>query len=273
MVAPEEFLTVILPCGKGLVILYALYGDESSDSDSGRLIVAAYLITSGQFSRLVPAWIEGLQDLPYFHFSEGHHTSHPDVYRSLISLITPEYFTVGFSASVFEHEYKSVTSVKLKNQTLAYWFGSSYTYCLWSVINQANSWLDSTNPNERDVAYVFDAGHARQGQAGMFFDQILTDPLRTTLKHRLRFYSNTFTDGKRREAGPLQAADMLAANLTNYHRTGKFSEFGAAIDSVDVYGCHHTPDKIKAAFEAQLDWCQVYGEMRRSNIIRSTGRW
>jgi hypothetical protein len=144
---------------------------------------------------------------------DGHHASHPDAYRALVNLVTYDHMTAGFCASVFRSEYHDICKQKVQGQSLKYWIGGEYSFCVGAIAQLANHWLDANNPGEKDMAYVFDSGNQREREADMFLRMVASDPLLIARKRMIRYYSHSFVDGKRRDGGALQAADMLAWNL------------------------------------------------------------
>jgi hypothetical protein len=264
----RDWLNVILPLGKGEVIVYNLYADESGDDASGRLTVAGYLIGSKALERLTEAWADTLGPLEHFHMKEGHHYKHPEIFEQLLNLISHDHMVVGFDASVMQPEYLDVMNQKLHGQPLKYWFGGPYSFCVGAIADLANKWLNANNPNERDVAYIFEAGYEKQGEADVHLQQINTDPQLTHRKRELRYYSHTFRDGKRKDAGALQAADMLAWHITDGYRNGAFNEAGKRIiDSVPIYAVHYSRKAIEESVRSQLEFCNFYGDLKHAKRI------
>lgn len=266
----RDWLNVILPRGKGSLIVYSLYADESYEDTCGHVTVAGYLIASKPLALLTDAWATALGPLDYFHMKEGHHYKHPDVYERLLKLMTCDHLTAGFAASVVQAEYATVMDQKLKGQPMRYWFGGAYSFCVQAIAGLANKWLDENNPGERDVAYVFEAGHARQGEASMFLEKLNSDPAFSARKRQLRYFSHTFMDGKRREAGALHAADILAWNITDGRRRNSFSEAGRRlVESVPVLTIHYPESGIRDTLQAQLEFCNFYDSLRRATRLRA----
>jgi hypothetical protein len=196
--------------------------------------------------------------------SEGHYQTHPEIYRALFALIAPEYFPVRFVASVNQSEYKRVMDTQLRGQPMKYWFGGAYSFCVGAIAQLANKWLNANNPSERDVAYVLEAGYEKQGEADMFLQMINTDQALAGQKRDLRYHSHKFMDGKRRDAGALQAADILAWNVGVGLRDGQPTQQGRLlIDSVSIYAVHYPESAIADNLRAQLDFCNFYGDLKR----------
>jgi hypothetical protein len=136
--------------------VYNLFADESFRDDSGTFLVAGYLIGSKALGNITGTWATALGPLNYFHMSEQHHQSHPEIYRALLALMTPDRFPVGFVASVNQSEYKKVMDQQFRGQPMKYWFGGPYSFCVGAIAQLANKWLDANSPNEKDVAYVLE---------------------------------------------------------------------------------------------------------------------
>lgn len=250
--------------------MYGLYADESRDDNTSRFTVAAYLIGSKAAIELTDKWATALGSLEYFHMKEGHHSKYPDIYAKLLDIMADGgYLVSGFVASVLEQEYKDVMQQKLHGQSLAYWFGGAYPICVGAIASLVNKWLDANNPNERDLAYVFDAGSTNQGDADRHLRLINTDDKLSVRKRELRYYSHSFMDSKRRDAGHLQAADILAWNITNSHRAGMANAaFKRLLDTVNVYSVHYSSKGITDSLQAQLDFCDFYGQLKQAKQVR-----
>jgi hypothetical protein len=90
-----------------------LCADESIEPRSSLLSVAGYLMTEVQFAALDAAVRTARGDLPYFHMNENHQVEHPEVYRRIVDAIKPDTVIAGFAVSVYEKEYKGITSEKV----------------------------------------------------------------------------------------------------------------------------------------------------------------
>lgn len=265
----QDWLRVVLPRGEGTLIVYNLYADESFSDDSGTFLVAGYLIGSKALATLTGTWATALGPLDYFHMSEQHHQTHPEIYKALLALMTPDCFPVGFVASVNQTEYRTVMNQRLHGQPMKYWFGSPYSFCVGAIAQLANKWLDANNPNERDVAYVFEAGYEKQGEADMFLQMINTDPKLADQKRELRYFSHGFMDGKRRESGALHAADILAWNVGVGLRDHKPTTEGRnLVEAISTYGIHYSESDIRENLRAQLEFSNFYGDLKRATKLK-----
>jgi len=266
-----DLLSAILPNGTGQLLMYSLFADETTCAEKDLIIVAGYLIGSRRLNALTEKWAAVLDEaqLRYFHMREGHHTSYPKAYAALIALVNHEHVTAGFCASVKATEYDSICQEKVQGQSLKYWMGGSYSFCVGAIAQLANQWLDANNPGERDMAYVFDAGNPRQHEADMFLRMIASDALLVAKKCQLRYYSHSFVDSKRREQGALQAADILAANLSARQRLQKWTpEGGKLIDAVKVYSVHYGASGLRQTVELQKKGWEFYGSLKRATVLR-----
>lgn len=277
----RDLLQVILPNGQGWILVYSLFCDETYRNETDQVLVAGYLIGCTALKKFLDAWSQTLKEggLSYFHMKEGHHKSHPKTYASLANLISHDFIAEGFCASVVTREYDSVCSIKVPNhrgkpQKLSSFFGGPYTFCTGAIVDLANRWLDYQHKNERDVAYVFDAGDPRQGEAGDFFNMLLTDKLLSVRKRDLRFYSYAFVDGKRLDGGALQAADMLAWNFSLREAGGDIGKIGSQIlNSVELKAVHFGEAAIKETMIGQVRFCsEEYALLRSANTIHQRPR-
>jgi len=262
--AIEDWLKILLPCGKGWLVVYNLCADESFDGADGNFTVAGYLVGSKALVRLIEAWALALGPLDYFHMKEGHHHKHPEIYKQLLSLMTPDYLTAGFAASVNQAEYRNVMSEKLRGQSLRYWFGGPYSFCVGAIADLANKWLNANNPNERNIAYVFESGHENQGEADTHLQQINSHPALISRKRELRYYSHTFKDGKRKDSGILHAADILAWHMGKARR----AEPTGFSTSVDIYTVEYPENNIRETVAQQLELCSFYGNLTHATVLR-----
>lgn len=88
-------------------------------------------------------------------------------------------------------------------------------------MQHVGQWVDRDKPDERYVAYFFDSGHAREGEANMFANMMSSDPFFEETKRRRKCGSHTFLDAKGEIGKVLQVGDILAWHLNAFHRTSK----------------------------------------------------
>jgi len=185
-----------------------------------------------------------------------------------VELMTHDYLIAGFCASVDQAEYKGVMGQQLQGQPMSYWFGGAYSFCVGAIAQLANSWLDARNPNERDVAYVFEAGYEKQGEADTFLQMINTEPALSERRRKLRYFSHTFMGGKRRESGALQAADILAWHITDGRRRSAFDDVGQKIvEEVELYSAHYPESGLRETLRNQLHFCDFYWDLKHAKRI------
>lgn len=264
-----DWLNVVLPLGKGNLIMYSLYSDESYIDQRGNFVVAGYLIGSKRLPGFVEAWGEALGPLEYFHMSEGHHKKYPEVYLRLLRLLSTDHLMAGFCASVKQDEYKRVMREPFHGHTLKYWFGGHYSFCVTAIADIANRWMNCNSPGERDMAYVFEAGHDRQGEADCALQKIAADPLLATWKKKVRYFSHSFADGKRREAAALQAADILAWHIVQSAAGNRPPEdVRQMILEVPTFSVHYTEARLRENIRDQIRFTQFYDQLKKAKKLK-----
>ena len=250
------------------------YGDESGDSDSSLFRVSGYLMTDEQFER----WDSGIRaalgnELKYFHMNEGHHLSHPEIYRSLISLIGPDSVLAGFDVSLYESEYNQEALQIRNKQSLKYWIGDAYTFALQVLISRCGEWVADNLAADEYIAYFFESGHPREGNAGYFLNQLPSRP-QEAQRVRARYASHTFIA----KDGPLgyliSPCDILGWHLTNWQRSGNPQCDGlkSLLKTQTIYR-HYSADDIRAQFKKQIAyWQTVTSKGRPRNKIGRSER-
>jgi len=257
------WLNVVLPGGKGSLLLYNLYADESYSTKEGNLSVCGYLIGSKALPFFTEKWAEALGPLPYFHMSEGHHKSHPDIYRKLLRLISCDHFVAAFSATVHQRAYRDVMRYRLHGHPALYWFGGAYSFCVSAIADLANRWLNANNPGEKDMAYIFEAGDGRRGEADWALQMFNSDPYLVEMKRRIRYFSHVFVDGKRKEAGALQAADILAWHVVKSDEgTRPPDDVREALLAVRCYQVYYTADDLRSNLQENLKFNELYKSLK-----------
>ncbi len=242
--------------GRGTILLLASYSDESS-TDFPILTVAGYLMTGEQFKALDLAWRAALGELPYFHMNEGHHWKHRKIYGELLKCITPESVTCGISASVDVNAFDLVTKEKRGNQSLKYWFGGAYAYCVGIYMSTVGEWVAANRPEELFVAYFMEAGHERQGEADMFLKLVASKLEYRQTKRDYRYGSHTFIDKKEDPGRVLQCADMLAWHLSDFHKNGgRYSSDLQHLLKVPTHYRHMLPDDIALSIGNQVKFME-----------------
>jgi hypothetical protein len=213
-------------------------------------------MTEVQFAALDAAVRTARGDLPYFHMKENHQVEHREVYRRIVDAIKPDAVIAGFAVSVYEKEYKGITSEKVKGRPHSYWFGGPYTFALNRLMGMCAEWVSQNFPEERYIEYVFEAGHARQGEADFFFRQI-NSPHQEEQRRLLRYASHTFVDGKGPLGSVLQPCDILASNFTKWSRTGEPTAELKDLLKVQTMHGHWNESSIRRAVQNQIAYNQT----------------
>jgi hypothetical protein len=238
-----------------------LYADESVDDETSLMNLAGFLMTEDQFLALDEAVKSARKNLPYFHMKEGHHLKHPDIYQSLVDLVHPDSVICSLSVSVFLNEYKGLSALRsayTQNQSLAYWFGGTYTFALGAMMALCSGVLDKFLPECEDeqVAYVFES-HPQEGDANTFWN-MLHKPQYADRKQAIRYVSHTFVDGKGPLGSVLQLCDILAWNINKMQRDKRRSPELEKMFQTRSFWKHHGPTEIRDAFDQSLDrWERV----------------
>jgi hypothetical protein len=246
------------------------YSDESQRSGNPLLSVAGWIMTEEQSRILDLQWSAALGDLPYFHMKEGHHSKFPKVYGALLDCISPEHIIAGFHVAVNEDKYNLATNKKLQGQTLRYWFGGAYTFCLSAYMALVGEWVKQNLPAEESVKYFFDTGHARFGEANMFFGMLASNKEFRHKKLHYLFSSCEFMDNKTEAGRVLQSADIIAWHfnflLANGHMLPEGKRITRAVKC--VYRHYLDVESIAPSILDTLDMEQKLMEKRAS---RSNG--
>jgi Protein of unknown function (DUF3800) len=231
------------------------YSDESRRPQSPFLTIAGYVMTENQYEALNEGWGIALGELPYFHMSEGHHKRYPRVYGALLELINPKHMLAGFHAAVHEGYYEQLTSPKLNGQNLRYWFGGAYSFCLSAYMRLVADWLQTDMPAEKRVAYFFDAGDSRAGEADMFLKMVADDKRFETQRLQYRYATHAWLDGKSSAGRVLQAGDILAWHFSRLLSSGEMLAEGKKITrSVKAFYQHYLdPQTIGLTIHSTLD--------------------
>jgi hypothetical protein len=229
------------------------YADESWGPGSPYLTVAGYLMNNDQYVALDRAWAAGLGSLPYFHMREGHHLQHPSVYANLLNCITPQSVVAGFSASVDKAHFEAIARAKFGGQSLKYWFGGPYSFCILQYMNRVGGWVNQNVPESR-VAYTFEAGHSRHGEADMFLGLYNAGSRYAEHRENHRYASYTFLNGKETTGRALQAADMLSWHINTHDRDRSVSAELRHLWQVPTHYMIFDRDGVEQAVFEHLKW-------------------
>lgn len=194
------------------MIFSEAYIDESGTHDGSPILtVAGYLFERTQARRFERDWGKVLDKygLPYAHMKEA--VCCKGVYkdagmtigdcensnRLLIQNIKKR-TRFGFGVSVDPAMYSRIVG-HYNNAP------SAYSFALQGCFTIIRRWVERTGYNG-SIAYVFEAGHASQGEANRYIADALLGSNSAKAKHR--YASHNFIC--KRLAKPLHAADMLA---------------------------------------------------------------
>jgi hypothetical protein len=204
-----SLIGMILPLGGALVSLIEAHFDESIGEIPRRMLcIAGYLLTDRAARRLTREWCAVLKEygLPYFRMSACAHGNYPFDKLSIADRIAVEKRLIeiikrrtlrGFAAIIDLEEFEQY----MPQHEL---IGSAYTFCAHVIIGGIANWVDQSK-YVGDIAYVFESGHASQGEADKIMQKIFNHP---ELKSGQRYASHTFID--KAKSPPTQAADLLS---------------------------------------------------------------
>jgi hypothetical protein len=207
-----DWLDVTLPEGGAVVVLRYVYIDESGTHDgSPALAMAGYVFEKAQAQRFSRGWEEDLKrfGLPFGHMTDcatgnGHYAtmSKDDRLSSEKALIAHirHRSMFGIATAVDYVRYKELFGRGRYDH-------DAYTFCLTFCVTAIHKWAEASGYRGR-FAYIFEAGHAAQSEANSVLNSIRAS------KYGSSYFSHTFLDKK--DAPPLQAADMLAWQYAHY---------------------------------------------------------
>jgi hypothetical protein len=184
--------------------------DESGTHQGSPIIcLAGYLIYEDQLIDLESEWLAVMQtfNLPHFHMVDCAHgngefaklskAERIDCQTRCIEIIRRRTF-VGFSVSVNEADFDEIYRPLSRDNWSAYYF------CLTSCLSAVVGVLRGSNITER-VSFVLEAGHRDQRMASRTMRELFSS---SVLQAQYQYGSHEFRT--KREAVPLQAADLLA---------------------------------------------------------------
>ena len=242
-----------------------LFADESINDESSLMIMSGYLMTEDQSAALDEAVQVARGDLPYFHMKEGHARKYPATYQRLVRLTSPNSVICGISCSLYIQEHEFLMRHKSNGQKLTYWMGKPYTYLLGQVMALCSEQVSHTKYRDESIAYVFEKGHANEGDANTFWGQ-LSDPKRAGNKKHYRYASHSFVDGKGSLGSVLQLCDILAWNFTKFHRQRKTTPELDRLLETPLAWNHHGAEEIAASIKRQVG---VWEEITKTRSERA----
>lgn len=200
-----------------IAAMHQVYFDESGTHDgSPMMVMAGYLFRTDQARKFSRDWTKELKklNLEYAHMTDcalgyGQYANMSVGQRidSEIKLIEhiKKRSILGISAAVPEWGYEQVMS------TTGGWHQSAYTFMLMLCVCKISEYMREHQPKS-SVAYFFESGHAKAGEANRFMN--LIPSIGGPVMDYHRYAGHAFVD--KRRALPLQAADMLAWQHRHY---------------------------------------------------------
>jgi hypothetical protein len=141
---------------------------------------------------------------------------------------------------------------------------------LFEYMRRTGELLDEQDVNEPSVAYHFEDGHERCGEANDFLNMISRDTFFYPLGLRARYLRHAFLNGKNEEGALCQARDILAWLVNQEQAAGVRSpEFQQILEQVDVHYSYSDAEHIDQTIEANRYLGQEYDAVR---IVRHQER-
>jgi hypothetical protein len=193
--------------GKGVAAILQGYFDES-EREGGIFCVAGYLFTPRQAKKFIKDWSQlfraypgglHMRDLtkPRRSF-EG--ITRVEQQRLIVEAvrIVKRRVSAAVAVSCNVKEVESISPKWIKGM------GHAYPLCCHLCMTAAGKFLRESGSQER-VTYVFESGHAREGEARTFMRHVVLNP---DVKESYRHSGDAFLP--KSDAVALQAADLLA---------------------------------------------------------------
>ncbi len=229
------------------------FADESRDPETSLFLASGLLMTEPQAIGLDAAIGTVLGSLPYFHMREGHAKQYPDVYENLKKLILKGRVMFAVSGSILESEHKAILSHKLNGQKLSTWMGKPYTYLMGHTMRTASTAADLLHLGKSvKIDYIFEAGHANQGDAEFFWSQLASGRFPDTAAY-YRYGSHRFVNGKGCEGRILQLCDLFCWHVRKNLLAGEPLAVLGNEFRVPILTVHHEPEHILASVQAAFD--------------------
>jgi hypothetical protein len=208
----EVFASLVgtfLPFGGNLVALVEAHFDESIGTMPRRVLcVAGYIMTDRAARRLTREWCNVLNQyqLPYFRMSACAHGNYPFRNLSIEQRIAVEKRVIDIAKSRTIKWFAVVIDLDDFDQYMPKHelIGNPYTFCAHVIIGGIAHWV-ADSKYDGDIAYVFEAGHESEREAGQIMQKIFHYP---GLKSAQRYASHAFVD--KAKSPPTQAADLLS---------------------------------------------------------------
>ena len=211
----ELLITMLLPEGGAVFVLVAFF-DESERERV--LCVAGFLLDARQAKRLDKTWRRDVAE-PFlklmgepFHMKRleplrlKHGAKVIDKYERKALEIIDRHLAYAIGVLFRLDEAERVLQREWRER-----FGSVYAACCQLSMLMCGRWADQHGYNER-IAYIFESGHADQGNADQAIHAIPASPDAIAKCH---YHEHVFLDKK--ENAPLQAADVWAWLATRHY--------------------------------------------------------
>lgn len=221
---------------ESLLIVVDVGIDESKSSETSLLVVSAIIGNTGQMKKMSKSWSRDLEAIgvDYFH-AKDHWNGKSKPYHGidrpareklaaqLISRITRR-FDFGASALVNEDEYRREASDRFRSQ-----YGSPYAFAF--QMTMAIIFLELTRQGRANqpVNILIEDGHANARQAIALIEQ------KNKKRSNAGLTIGTYGLGRKIGQPVLQAADMLAYGVREFHATGE-SYFASELSRGSKYG-------------------------------------
>jgi hypothetical protein len=204
--AHKSFMRLLEILRPDHVMVMEAYFDESSTHDNSPVMcVAGYLLTADNAAHLSREWGRTLTEfgMDHFHAAEFPHAASKlgfnqqkrnDLMQKLVGIIRRR-VEIGIAVSVSETDFGQVEPPKWTK-------GDPYLFAVLFALSGVVAWAEKISYTG-EISYIFEAGHAMEAQAHRAIGM-----MKDTTSRYLRYRSHAFV--KKRDALPLQAADLLA---------------------------------------------------------------
>lgn len=244
-----QFVETALPRECFVAGLMHVYVDESGTHDGARVMgLAGYIFEASQAARFSRDWQKCLQKIgiPFAHMTDCANGNGVYTALSLDERVQSERLLiesikrrskVGIATLVDPSIYEEVCGSDPKTP-------SAYSFCVLAFVSAATRWAEKMSFKGR-FAYFFEGGHRFQAQA----NASINDLPRSKSPARDFYLSHSFFDKK--DAPPLQAADMLAWQACHYFERASRShqkerkDFRALIRKQDYFNFYRRDDLLK----------------------------
>jgi hypothetical protein len=211
--------------------MFEAYCDATGMHDDAYLtLVGGYLFTKPAAIEFKSQWVKEVKPLlppgvDYFHATDcigGYgkwkvlsQEERDTIVQAMVD-ITKQTMSYGITVGIPPATYEQVIQ---KNPQMKNMAGSAYYLCLIRCVEYFSGWLDREKI-DGDISYFFEAGDRYAGQAAVFLSKIKTHE---ELCHRYRLRDYDFPT--KRDAPPLQAADLLAWEWQRSYGTAMLSDW------------------------------------------------